>query len=96
MASGEVSGEKRPLFFEDVWISAKPISSFPSRSGASFPSCSSGVNLRFEAAAVNSLRARLETPAFLTLPVKDLGVKNRVNVRGVTVGFRLGLELVEF
>lgn len=96
MTSGEVSGEKRALFFEDVWISAKPILSSPSRAGVFFPSCSPRVNLRFEAAAVNSLSARLETPALLTLPAKDLGVKKRVNVRGVTVGFRLGLDLVEF
>ena len=38
-----------------------------------------------------SLNICLEDPKFLSLPIDDRGVKKRVKVLGVTVGFFLGL-----
>lgn len=85
MVSGE-AGIRAFLFFETIRISSpvSPRTFFVSLFDA-LRAC------RFVAEAVISCRACLDAPIFLPLTREDLGVKKRVNVLGVTVGFFLGL-----
>ena len=93
--SGVVLGVANVLLFLILGRFSNPLEPPSNRLKASCPSTSSFKPVPLlEIEAVISFNACLEAPTFLPLSKEDLGVKKRVKVLGVTVGFFFGFPLV--